>query len=236
MDGWLSAPDSDPESPELTEGPSRATDDERELSALRARAYGPEADISADPAAVARLIELEAAHLGAAASVPPAVATESTAEVRQAVSHGSRWRAWLLTGAMGIVAAAVAATIWFLFPHPDATLRETEPDADSAIIDVLSAQGRGPVASTLRQFETYHDVGVWSVENAAGRVCYVVWDVRGGGRFALTCGPQDRDVSLSLSVEPAGGDGFGEWLPEGSLVRFHFRGDTVDVFVRPPAD
>ncbi|MEV4686901.1 hypothetical protein [Microbacterium sp. LWH3-1.2] len=89
MDGTPSAPDSDPESLERTERPSRAADDRRELNALRARAYGPQADISADPAA---------------------------------------------------------------------------------------------------------------------------------------------------GAEPEEGDGFGRWLPEGSIVRFHFRGDTVDVFVRPPGD
>ena len=37
--------------------------DENELRELRARAYGPNADIQSDPAALARLSELEAAHM-----------------------------------------------------------------------------------------------------------------------------------------------------------------------------
>ena len=46
--------------------PSRLSDAERELNDLRARAYGPKPDIEADPAAIARLIELETAHVAAA--------------------------------------------------------------------------------------------------------------------------------------------------------------------------
>ena len=37
--------------------------DENELRELRARAYGPNADIQSDPVALARLSELEAAHM-----------------------------------------------------------------------------------------------------------------------------------------------------------------------------
>ena len=48
--------------------PSRP-DAERELNDLRARAYGPESDIEADPAAIARLIELETAQVAAATLV-----------------------------------------------------------------------------------------------------------------------------------------------------------------------
>ena len=51
--------------------PSRLSDAERELYALRSRAYGPEPDIDADPAAIARLIELEP-NAGAAAHVDAA--------------------------------------------------------------------------------------------------------------------------------------------------------------------
>ena len=60
--------------------PSRMSDAERELNDLRARAYGPKPDIEADPAAIARLIELEAAHVGAAT---PVNATRPSAAVRR---------------------------------------------------------------------------------------------------------------------------------------------------------
>ena len=68
VDGSPSASNSDPESFERIT-PSRPSDAERELNDLRARAYGPEPDIEADPAAIARLIELETAHVAAATPV-----------------------------------------------------------------------------------------------------------------------------------------------------------------------
>ena len=252
VDGRPSAPESDPEPPELTERNSRPASAERELVELRTRAYGADADIDDDPAAVARLVELEAAHVVAheasSAVVAPAaaplaeatVAADPSAEPMRATPHvASRPRhrgAWPIAAAILTAVVVLAAIAWYLAPHPDATLHQTEVQADSAIIDVLSAQGRGPDASTLRQFETYHEVGVWSVENAAGRVCFVVWDIGGSGRFSIKCAPPAREVALSLTVEPEDGDGFGRWLPEGSVVSFHFRENTVDVFVRPPAD
>ncbi|WP_374976507.1 hypothetical protein ACEYYH_01340 [Microbacterium trichothecenolyticum] len=249
MDGWPSAPDSDPESPELTERSSRPSDIERELDALRARAYGPEADIDADPSAMARLVELEAAHRAATAAraaAPVAVATAVTATApgeeptapssRDGGSRGVRGRRTWAVVAVICLFAIVAATVWNLVLRPDATLRQIDADGGSDVIRVLSAQGRGPDASTLRQFEPYHDVGVWSVENAAGKVCFVVWDRLASGRFSIKCAPPGREVALSLTVESEGVDDFAPWLPDGSIVDFHLRDDTVDVFVRPPAD
>jgi hypothetical protein len=52
------------------EDPSSHPDADRELNDLRARAYGPDADIHTDPAARKRLIELEAAHVSHPATVP----------------------------------------------------------------------------------------------------------------------------------------------------------------------
>ena len=44
------------------DGSTHRSDADRELSELRARAYGPDRDIGGDPAALARLRELEAVH------------------------------------------------------------------------------------------------------------------------------------------------------------------------------
>ncbi|WP_194396900.1 hypothetical protein [Microbacterium atlanticum] len=60
MDGVPSAPGLGP--PDARAGSSRLTDAGRELRDLRARAFGPDADIDADPAALARLVELEDAR------------------------------------------------------------------------------------------------------------------------------------------------------------------------------
>ncbi|MFF2487322.1 hypothetical protein ACFVSU_13040 [Microbacterium sp. NPDC058062] len=242
MDGRPSAPDFGPEPPELTEGSSRPSDTARELAELRARAYGPDADIEADPAAMARLAELEAAHLSAATATRAAGSTAVEAatvapeppmiETSPNASH--RGRAWPIAGAI-VLLGVVGTTVWSLAPRPDATLQQIAVEANSDIIRVLSAQGRGPVPSTLRRFEPYHGVRVWSVEDHAGKVCFIVWDLAASGRFSIKCAPPGTDVALTLSVAREA-DEFGQWLPDGSNVDFRFREDTVDVFVRDPAD
>ncbi|HKP07780.1 MAG TPA: hypothetical protein VJU58_11065 [Microbacterium sp.] len=247
MDGRPSAPDSGPEPFELTKGSSRPSDTERELDTLRARAYGPDADIDADPGAMARLVELEAAHLAAVTAVRAAGATADVDVDVDAVAVAApviefpheasrRHRAWLSAGVIVLCGIAVAAAVWNLAPRPDATLREAAVEGGSDIIRVLSAQGRGPDASTLRRFEPYHDVGVWSFQNAAGKVCFVVWDRLASGRFSIKCALAGTEVALSLTVESEGVDDFAPWLPDGSIVDFHLREHTVDVFVRPPTD
>lgn len=60
MDGVPSAPGLGP--PDARAGSSQPTDAGRELRDLRARAFGPDADIDADPAALVRLVELEDAR------------------------------------------------------------------------------------------------------------------------------------------------------------------------------
>lgn len=64
-------------------GSRLSPDAERELRDLRIRAYGPNPDIGSDPAALARLAELEDAHASARPSVmdiaPPVAAVESLA-------------------------------------------------------------------------------------------------------------------------------------------------------------
>ncbi len=243
MDGRPSAPDSGPEPFELTEGSSRPPDIERELNALRARAYGPDADIEADPVAMARLAELETAHLAAVAAArrtagataPDAAVAAPAIEAPQEASPHRMSRAWLIAGVAVLSGLAIAAAVWNLAPRPDATLQQVAAEANSDIIRVLSAQGRGPVASTLRRFEPYHGVRVWSVENHAGKVCYVVWDLAASGRFSITCAAPGTEVALTLRVVSEG-DEFGRWLADGSSIDFRFREDTVDVFVRPPAD
>ena len=240
MDGRPSAPDSGPESPELTGGSSRLSDTARELAELRARAYGPDADIEADPAAMARLAVLEAAHLSAATAMravgstaveAAAVTPEPSIETSPNASRPGR--VWLVTGAI-VLLGVVGTAVWSLAPRPDATLQQIAVEANSDIIRVLSAQGRGPVPSTLRRFEPYHGVRVWSVEDHAGKVCFIVWDLAASGRFSIKCAPPGTDVALTLSVAREA-DEFGHWLPDGSNVDFRFREDTVDVFVRPPA-
>ncbi|MEU1973164.1 hypothetical protein ABZ477_16030 [Microbacterium sp. NPDC019599] len=275
MDGSSSAPGSEHESIERMT-PSRPSDTERELSTLRVRAYGPQPDIDADPAAMARLIELEATRVASATPVhvtepasprvaddssPAASAGESSTPAHAAstqeamletappTSRGSvvrslrqratatRSRAWFLVGAIVVVAILIYTATWFVVPHPDATLQPITGEMDDGVIQVLINLEQDPNSSTLRQFEGYHDIDVWSVdvssiENGLG-TCLVAWD-RADGRFQYECLPPGIDLAVHMSVIAEADDGFGEWLADNSVISLHLRKNTVDVFVHPP--
>ena len=116
--------------------------------------------------------------------------------------------------------------------HPDATLQTTESDTESSmLIESLIAQGEDPDISTLRQFERYHDIDVWSVESRSGNTCLIAWD-RMGGRVQYECLPTGIEVPVHMVAEED--DRIGEWLADGSMISVHLRENTVDVFIRSP--
>jgi hypothetical protein len=252
-----------------------ADDASRELNDLRARAYGPESDIEADPAAMSRLIELEAAHIAAvtpvsatasadhrtagtaqmsapapgdAAEGSPPPKSEPKSEPMTPPTSGEgpgrptwhratllRSRLWFIAGSVVIVATLVYAAIWLLSPHPDATLHPAADEEDNSVIREVTANVGDPDISTLRHFERYREIAVWSVDNGSGDTCLLAWD-RGGrsGRFEFQCLPAAVELALHMPVVAEGGDGFGGWLAEGSVISLHLREDTVDVFIHPP--
>ena len=279
VDGPPSASNSDSEFFERITR-SRQSDTERELNHLRARAYGPEPDIEADPAAMARLVELETAHVavtsplnvteslenGAAdpastsahardtAAVSPASPKEepmipTTSRARSARSLWQRARLtlsreWFVLGSI-VVAAVLGSAAWLLAPHPDATLhtdatlQPTESDRESSLfIGSVIARAEDPDISTLRQFERYHDIDVWSVQvsssggNSSGDTCLIAWD-RVGGRVQYECLPTGLEVAVHMTGAEAD-DRIGEWLADGSMISLHLRENTVNVFIRAP--
>ena len=254
VDGSPSASDSNP-----TTTPSRVSDAERELNDLRARAYGPTSDIEADPAAMARLIELEAAHVGAATPDNPtesvgsraaddsltapapresvaggAAVSQAKPTIPTASSERTGRRTLFLVGSIVVVAILVFAATWLHVSRPDATLRPTAGEPDNGVIQTLNFQGEIPDPSTLRQFERYHDLDVWSVENRSGDTCIVAWNRGSMGRFQFHCGPPSVELVLHMRVGPDPDDGFGDWLPSGSVVSLHLHENTVAIFVHSP--
>jgi hypothetical protein len=146
-----------------------------------------------------------------------------------------RSRVWFVVGAVVIVATLIYAAIWLLTPHPDATLLPTAAEPDKSVIQELTADVGDPDISTLRHYERYREIAVWSVDNGSGDICLLAWD-RGGdsGRFEFQCLPPAVELALHMPVVAEGGDGFGEWLAGGSVISLHLRENTVDVFVHPP--
>jgi hypothetical protein len=248
-----------------------ADDVARELNDLRARAYGPKPDIEADPAAMSRLIELEAAHTAAVSFVSATASADhhtSGGTPRYAPAAGDapegspppkaepmipttsgegsgrpawhratllRSRVWFVVGAVLVVATLIYAAIWLLTPHPDATLHPTAAEPDNSGIQELTADVGDPDISTLRHFEPYREIAVWSVDNGSGDICLLAWDRGGGsGRFEFQCLPPAVELALHMPVVAEQGDSFGEWLADGSVISLHLRENTVDVFVHPP--
>jgi hypothetical protein len=284
VDGRASASNSDSESIERI-ARSRHPDTERELNDLRARAYGPKPDIEADPAAIARLIELETAHVavtgpnsvtasvenGAADPASTSAPARSTVATSPAAPKGELLllpttsregsarslsqramltlsREWFVVGSI-VVAAILGSAAWLLAPHPDGTLHpdatlqpiESDRESSSVMIEALSGNDEDPDVSTLRQFERYHDIDVWSiqvssVENSSGNnTCLIAWD-RMGGRVQYECLPRGIEVAVNMNVEAEAVDRVGEWLADGSMISLHLREHTVDVFIlSPPA-
>lgn len=279
VDGFPSAPDPDRELTEPVGQPARESDAHQELNELRARAYGPEPDIETDPAALARLMDLEAVHVAvpaAVADLPPGPVTSTnsawaapTADAGIAVEQatltaepiserlpgfprerfarsllhraaGTTRRMRLIVVSIGVILIVLAIGIgawltWLSGPRPDATLHRAYGETNSELLEVLEYQGWNPDASTVREFEPFHDVSVWSLENGVGYVCLVGWD-RTSGRFATQCVPPGIELALYV-VTTAGApatDDFGERLPGGSFVSLHLRQDTVDVYVHDP--
>lgn len=217
---------------------------------------------------MARLMELEAAHVGATMPMTGAESVESEAADRspaatpgrgdgpadpaaQAVrvipastgSFGrSLWqrvsaatsRAWFIVGFTAVLAILIHAAIWVSQPHPDATLQRTAGEVDNRIIPMLSGNIDVRDVSTLRQFEQYHDLNVWSVETSVGNNCLLALNDAGMGRFQFQCDPPGIELVLHMGVVAEPDDGFGEWLPAGSVISLHLRESTVEVFVHPP--
>ena len=248
------------------EDPSTDPDADRELNDLRARAYGPDSDIHTDPAARARLIELEAEHLSIPATTPhidsglpraadvgrPAAAAKVVAtpdraaptDEPQSETHppmtsqcdaGSRgqnatWmrRLALIAGA-GIAAVTVfVALTWLLGPHPDATQHPIPAETEFPMEEPLSNQGVNPDISTLHQYQSYRGVKLWSVTDERGFLCLAAWEQGFSGLFVYQCAPPGIEPLVDLEAEP---DGFGDWLPEGSFVRFQLHCAGVDVYL-----
>ena len=259
----LPSPDASPRRPCDRGGDNGAMDsvaprdvDRRELARLRARAYGPDADIHDDVDALARLRELEElARTDAAALTTPherhqglepvidATGAHPLAESREIVgmnasAHGTSaparplWRripVWAFV-LVGVLVVVVAVAIPALLPgQPDTTLRAAPADDDSGgqVPERFGWLDFEP--DSLRRHENFHDLAVWSASTAEGSRCLIISlnDNWADGQ----CTPPPMDPILDLYIYPGASELEQFRLPVGSVVRFTLRGDAVDVFV-----
>ncbi|MGU3647000.1 hypothetical protein ACLBXX_18745 [Microbacterium sp. C23T] len=182
------------------------------------------------------------------ASTPP-VASASTLAADSPPSPWLRATATrsllpLIAESVVVIAILAYATTWLLAPHPDATLQlaeteqsesasASEADPSALVLTVLDNNGASVKPDTLRQFEPYRGINVFSVEHGVlPGTCLVVSDPN-SGRFDYHCVPHGVEPILHQWV----GERFAEWLAEGSVISFHLHGNTIDVYLhRPPAE
>ena len=240
------------------DGPPIPADDERELRELRARAYGRDADLFDDPVGLARLAELEnrrAAQATAAridgeaasraeaevppdAALPPDAAPSATGRPsaasgwRRVVSERSR-EIWLGAGAGVVVVAIGWGVAWLGEPRPTATLSSTAGRADEEVLALVAEPaGWFDIDTTrLRAYETYRGVEPWSARDEFGNPCLLLIDRAADEVLEAACTPQEVRLIADIGAWPADVSdyAFAEGLPDGTVIRFQHRGDTVDV-------
>ncbi|WP_137844981.1 hypothetical protein [Microbacterium sp. 2FI] len=234
---------------------------EHELEDLRVRAYGPAADIDADPAALARLSELEAERVGrrfvaeegapadaapddnaeadaADVAVAREAATESPPPRSSRVAATRSARLLLLAGAGAAIVALGYGVTTLFGPQPDATLGLTAsvPDAQAR---TLAADAVDDIdVSTLQSYGMFLGVEPWSAVDAYGNPCLVLIERSTHSALEATCTPPEADLLVDLEVLVVPSYDFGDGLPVGSVIRFHLRDESVEalVYLAPERD
>jgi hypothetical protein len=249
------------------------SDAARELAELRARAYGPDADIQGDPEALRRLRELEAARQpllrpperGDDEADASAASGARDPDVRPSDTQGGDVGAWArpdvsldaatdarprslsrptastsagrTTIVVGAVAAALAvgyAVDWFVGPHPDVTLRAVTDTANSSALAMIGFLEAQPDASTIRGYDSYRGIEPWFFKNEQDFHCFML--VTGPTSVdGANCVPPGVELFADITPWRQLVDEDTEPLPAGSIIRFHYRDDRVDVYVYPPS-
>ncbi|WP_104162507.1 hypothetical protein [Cryobacterium sp. N22] len=237
------------------EGFTHPSGADRELDELRARAYGPDPDIGGDPAALARLRELEAAHLadvesradaptissaaGTDVAPSPPVKTGSWRSLIQRAT-ATRWSrvAWSV-GALVVAGWIVATVLIVSAPRPDATLHPTAAEADDQVrrLVVEEAPWHEIDASTLIAYGSFLGLEIWSGVNAFDSPCLVAVHRANDNLSESSCAPPAADLIMDVSSTGDGFEGFDGVAGDG-IIRFMLHGDTVDayVYLLPEAD
>ena len=215
------------------------------LMALEASRTASESD-SADtePAAVAARAA-DADGITSDADPPDAAVTVSPGSGSGRDSPRTRWRrltgtparrSWLAAGALLGVLALVNAAVGLVGPHPDATLHRVETEADSLVITLLGFLGPDAERSSIRGYESYRGFQPWFSREKNGLQCFMIVKRSTRSVDGATCVPRGVDLFAEVGAWPVVDLGLGDDLPDGSIVRFHYRGESVDVFVYPASE
>ena len=179
-----------------------------------------------------------------AQSDPDGLDAESPPE--EEADAGRLWSAWhwlTATPARRIVAAALTAALvitpavaWIIGPHPDATLRAIEDEPDGVVLSLLDFLGADPEPASIRGYEPYRGYQPWFSVEKGGRQCLMLVEPNGPAVDGANCVPPGVELFADSTAWRLLGDNLQNRLPHGSMVRFHYRGDSVDVYLYPSSD
>lgn len=178
----------------------------------------------------------------------PATSIAPVAESRSG-STSSIWRRLTATrvrrysfmaGALAVFLAGVFSVAWIVRPHPDATLHPIKDEADVVVLTMLDflstlefAWGEASGQSSFRGYQQYRGVEPWFFVDGRGYHCFMLISRSGPFVDGANCVPPGVDLFADIGEDSLSADDGMEGLPNGSIVRFHYRGDSVDVFLYP---
>ena len=231
-----------------------------ELHALRARAYGPDADIHSDSAALARLHELEAlsasgsdataedaGRVGEAVSTarraPSGVGGETSETAPAVVAEGTSRsrrpdrRTALLWAVSLVVAALIGAGVSFAVTEiPPGAVAVLEPDPDAPWPGGYGDRGEDSVV-----FDEFHGLTVVYTPNGAGEegtYCLFVAlspdSVGGSNIFTAGCAGGAFAPTAAIPVTNSMPEELLDEFPEGSALQFVLQDSRVRVYAESP--
>lgn len=237
--------------------PMLTPDEMSELARLRQRAYGAAADIDADPAALARLDQLEELFHGGApilieeepsparkaeiiAPAPSALETEEVVTAKPPRRTVAALRSIPVLG-WALLAASLAVVLTIVWAVGQVTalradvelapLPVTETPPEFARQGLL---GYYPMdAELFQQYDDFRTLHVWSAADASGHRCLLI-STPGLQRLgtAYTCTPPGLDPSYDFSIWPGLPEDVVGDLPRGSVIRFVLHDERVHVWLR----
>ena len=164
---------------------------------------------------------------------PTSPGDDAGASRRHRLTASRSGRFWLAAGAGLAVVAVVYGATRLLGPHPEATLWPTAGRADEEILTLIFEDVGGIDLSTLENFDSFRGLEPWSAMDFDGNPCLMIIDRSTGTVVGAECTPQEADLLVDIGTWPVMDYRFAEDLPDGSVIRFHQRGNAVDAFVHP---
>jgi hypothetical protein len=195
------------------DGSTHGSDAGRELSESRASAaHGPEPEsrTPATPAPVA----------------PPRTGVSRSLWQRMIATRWSRL-AWASAALVVVVGAITVTAVLVTAPRPDATMHLTAAEPDDLVQGLAAASEVQVDGSTLQGYGSFLGLEIWSGTDRFGSQCLMSVNRANDTLSDLRCAPAPAELFMDIASI---GDDYDGLLGEG-LIRFVYRGDTVDAYI-----